>query len=171
MFDKEPDMKCWNCDNLISHKKIKWKPRQVGIKGSTPLATALLTQSMRDLQKAMGNKEATASPNQVFGVYEYEYRGYCPKCNEEQCLFWFGEESIKRNKNPVEPKDPFFCHECKNPLKRENQIWYSVRIIENPEHDAITEPKIKELLITLCPYCKTENGYPFEYDLEYGRII
>ena len=28
LFGKnEPDMKCWNCDKLISHKKVKWKPR------------------------------------------------------------------------------------------------------------------------------------------------
>lgn len=162
LFNKENDMQCWNCQELFSHEKVNWKPRKVGLKGDTPLGSAILTNLMREFEKNMGNKDAIASPNQVFGVDEYEYRGQCPKCNMEQCLFWFGEKSVKRNKKPVDVKEPFHCHECKNPIKRENQVWYSYRIQE--------DEKITEYLVTICPSCYAENGYPFEYNLEHGII-
>ncbi|WP_100183319.1 hypothetical protein [Candidatus Nitrosotenuis aquarius] len=170
-FKNEPvDMQCWNCDEFFNHKKVKWEPRKVAMKGMTPLGSALLTDMIRKFERERGNKDAIASPNRIFGVHEYEYRGNCPKCNEEQCLFWFGRDSIKRNKKPIEPKDPFYCRECEIPINRENQIWYSITIQENPHHDAMTEPRIKEHLITICPNCMTKNGYPFEYDIEYGVI-
>jgi len=162
LFNKENNMQCWNCQELFSHEKVNWAPRKVGLKGSNPLATAIATNLMREFEKNMGNKDAIASPNQVFGVSEYEYRGQCPKCNEEQCLFWFGEKSVKQNTKHVEVKEPFLCHECKNQIKRENQVWYSYRIQE--------DEKITEHLVTICPNCYTENGYPFEYNLEYGII-
>ncbi|CAD6513319.1 hypothetical protein NMT12_190025 [metagenome] len=162
LFKKEPDMICWNCDSFISHKKVKWEPRQVGAEGSTPLATKLLTDQMRKFEKALGNKKAIATPNHIFGLYEYEYRGKCPECDAMLTAFWFGNDSISKNKGRELHPNPFACHECKTILQRELQFWYSTRVVE--------EEKIKEYLLTVCPECDTQQAYPFEYNLEYGNI-
>ena len=62
----------------------------------------------------------------------------------------------------VSEEKPFFCDKCNKAIDRELQIWYSVRIQQGDE--------TKENLVTLCPHCKTEQDYPFKYDLEYGII-
>ena len=162
LFKKEPDMICWNCDSFVSHKKIKWEPRKVGMAGDTPLTTELLTHYMREIEKTIGNKKAIATPNQIFGLYEYEYRGNCPECNAILTAFWFGKDSLLKNKGRKMNPNPFACHECKVMIQRELQFWYSTRIVE--------DEKIKEYLLTVCPECKTQQGYPFEYDLEMGKI-
>ena len=56
---KEPDMKCWNCDKLISHKQVKLTPRKMGMPGETSLGTELLTNQMRELAKSMSNSWLT----------------------------------------------------------------------------------------------------------------
>ena len=158
LFKKEPDMLCWNCDKLISHKKIKWHLRKVG----APDGNAIVTEQLREIEKSLGNKKAIATPNLVFGFQEYEHRGQCPECNVELTGFWFGFESLSKNKNAVIRPRPFLCNKCENTIKREFQFWYSSKVIE--------EEKIKEYLLTVCPKCNTEQGYPFEYDLERGII-
>ncbi|MEM4377663.1 MAG: hypothetical protein QXX85_01600 [Candidatus Nitrosotenuis sp.] len=162
LFNKEADMKCWNCKALINHNEVKWEPRKPVIFGSTEAATWILSNTFRELQKSRGYSDGKADPILVFGVSKFEWRGTCPKCNETQCMFWAGKDSIKSNKERPEPKEPFECHQCKSLMKREEQIWYSYRILQNNQ---LTEP-----LVTLCTVCKTENEYPFYYDLEYGII-
>ncbi|HSB50041.1 MAG TPA: hypothetical protein VLC72_01745 [Nitrosopumilaceae archaeon] len=165
LFQKErPDMKCWNCQKLINHKDANWQRRKVGWQASTASATTVLTKLARDAEKAVGNKERIADPNQVFGVYEYEHRGQCPNCKADQCGFWFGEKSFNIiDGMTIAPEEkPFFCDKCNKAIDRELQIWYSVRIQQGN--------KTKENLVTLCPHCKTEQDYPFKYDLEYGII-
>ncbi len=161
---KEPDMKCWNCDKLISHKQVKLTPRKMGMPGETSLGTELLTNQMRELAKSMGNKDARASPNSIFGLQEYEYLGQCPECNEKINCFWRGKDSYNKIQGVmVAPKSkPFSCNDCTQEIDRGVQVWYSKRVIE--------DEKITEFLITLCPNCKEENGYPFEYDLDSGII-
>ena len=159
-------MKCWSCKQLISHKKVKWKPREIDF-------STYPDEEMRELfkkgQEIIGenskNEKIVASPNQIFGFSEYEYRGKCPECNEELTCFWRGYDSLsineKNNVISLNPK-PFLCHECENKIYREWQVWYSRRFQE--------EKEIKEYLITLCSKCHLENVYPFEYDLEKGII-
>ena len=160
LFHKEPDMKCWNCDQLISHKQTNSEPRKLPI-DHLMKEVNMPPEDIEFVNKEFG-KNTLSSPNQIFGVSEYEYRGKCPSCGEEQALFWFGVDSIKKNKDKIIQKKPFFCHECKNQINRELQIWYSIRFQEGD--------KITEYLVTLCPNCKTEQGYPFEYDLSRGII-
>ena len=148
-FKKESDMKCSYCKKLISHKKVNWEPRKVDT----------FIDEIRELEKSIGNKGYIASPIEIFGFYEYEYLGRCPKCNAELNVFWFGLESLSRNKDiAVNPK-PFSCHECKKRIKRESRVWYSFGPL-SPRGPYI------EFLLTICPRCKTENEYPFEYHIE-----
>ena len=51
---------------------------------------------MRELAKSMGNKDARASPNSIFGLQEYEYLGQCPECNEKINCFWRGKDSYNK---------------------------------------------------------------------------
>jgi len=160
---KGDDMKCYNCQQLINHEEISWRPRtSMFVPVDSPLMSEFVPTTLQKKSKEDIIKDSIAEPNQVFGAYEYEYRGKCSNCNADQALFWFGKSSIKKNKTPVEEKEPFFCLECENPIKRENQVWYSFRIMK--------EDKVNEHLVTLCPKCKAENGYPFEYNLETGII-
>lgn len=165
---KEPDMKCWNCKKLISHKKVKWKPRTFTAESLAFGDNA--EKKLKDLQKlsgAMGDKidkKRMASPNEIFGLLEYEYRGQCPECKSELTLFWKGKDSFMKVQGlTVAPKTkPFSCFECEELIERGNQVVYSVRTISSGE--------IQEYLVILCPKCQEENTYPFEYDLEKGII-
>jgi len=161
LFHKEPDMKCWNCDSLINHKQTKPEPREIPVEQIMKNVNTS-PEDMEFLKNEDLLKDITSSPNQIFGVSEYEYRGKCPECKGEQSLFWFGKDSINKNKNRRIENKPFFCNECKNQINRELQIWYSIRFQEGD--------KITEYLVTLCPSCKTEQGYPFEYNLDLGII-
>jgi hypothetical protein len=67
-----------------------------------------------------------------------------------------------KNKDKLLHPRPFLCNKCENKIHREFQFLYSNRVVEGE--------KIKEYLVTVCPKCHTEQGYPFEYDLEYGII-
>ena len=171
LFGKnEPDMKCWNCDKLISHKKVKWKPRTFTneslITGEKQDELRETVEQLAELTNETMDSEHLASPNQIFGLQEYEYRGKCPKCKAELTLFWKGKDSFMKIEGytfPVAPKlKPFSCLECEEPIIRGNQVWYSAKF----EKDG----KITEHLITLCPHCKKQNGSPFEYDFNKGII-
>jgi Zn finger protein HypA/HybF involved in hydrogenase expression len=158
--EQREDMKCWNCDKLISHKKVKWNPRKVG----APDGNVAITEQLQEFKKSIGNKEAIATPNQIFGLHEYEYRGKCPECHAELTCFWRGKDSFNKIQGVLfSPKSkPFHCNECEHIINREFQVWYSIRIQD--------EDKIKEYLVTICPKCNAEQGYPFEYELEKGII-
>ncbi len=162
---KDPDMKCWNCDKLINHKKVKWEKRTYTAESIASNSEQL--EASKKLAKVMGrkpNEEIVASPNRIFGVYEYEYRGKCPECKSELTCFWHGENSFNEIRGIIAvPKHrPFSCMRCKKEIEREYQVWYSARFVDDDE--------IKEHLITLCPNCKEENGSPFEYDFNKGII-
>jgi Zn finger protein HypA/HybF involved in hydrogenase expression len=159
---EEPDLICWNCNYFFNHKKINWKPRQVAMKGDTPVGTVILTNQIREMEKALGNKEAIATPNKIFGASEYEYRGQCPKCHQIQTCFWFGEKSVNKNKTVKIEKKEIVCGNCKHIADRAFQVWYSIRMQK--------ESKITEFLVTICPKCSAEQAYPYEYDLERGII-
>ena len=168
---KEPDMKCRNCDQLISHKKVKWKKRMVDYNklGHTKEQKEATENLMKELTKSKDmekyKKPVEATPNEIFGQLEYEYRGECPKCKGHLNCFWFGEDSaMKIDGLTILPKrKPFVCTECESVINREFQVWYSVMTV-------IEEDKTKEWLVTICPSCKEENGYPFEYNLGTGKI-
>jgi Zn finger protein HypA/HybF involved in hydrogenase expression len=167
---KEPDMKCWNCDKLISHTKVKWKPRTFTneslIYGENQDEQRKNLEEIAELTNETLDTEHLASPNQIFGLQEYEYRGHCPECKSELTLFWKGKDSFMKIEGytfPVAPKlKPFNCSECEETIERGVQVWYSSKFVVNE--------KIKEYLITICPKCKKENGYPFEYDFDKGII-
>ena len=165
IFKKESDMKCWNCDKLINHKKVKWKKRTYTAESLASNPEQL--EASINLANAMGqepDEEVIASPNQIFGFLEYEYCGKCPKCSGNLRGFWFGKDSFNDvNGIKIGPKrKPFFCNICEKPIERGHQVWYSIMIQEKDE--------AKEILATLCPHCNTEQGYPFEYNLESGII-
>lgn len=161
-------MKCWNCDELISHKKVKWKPRTFTnenlIHGENQDELRETVEGITKLTGDTMDSEHLASPNQIFGLQEYEYRGKCPECKSELTLFWKGKDSFNKIEGVTfapKPK-PFSCIECKEPIIRGNQVWYSAKFEE--------DGKINEHLITLCPHCKEQNGSPFEYDFDKGII-
>lgn len=168
LFKKEPDMKCWNCENLISHKKVKWNPRTFTneslVQGDNQEEKRKSLEEAADIIGEKMDTEHLASQNQIFGLQEYEYRGKCPECKKELTLFWKGKESFMKMQGvSIAPKiKPFNCVECKEQINREYQVWYTTRVVEDNE--------IKEYLITLCPKCKEQNGYPFEYNLDKGII-
>ncbi len=158
-------MRCWNCGKLISHKKVKWIQRKFALKVKPVLPIGIPFTDKNELEVVEDvetREELRAYTNNIFGCFEYGYRGQCPKCKAEQTLFWFGKDSIKRNKNAIIEKKPFYCHECKNQINRELQVWYGIRYREGD--------KTREFLVTLCPWCKTKQGYPFEYDLDHRFI-
>ncbi len=165
---KEPDMKCWNCKKLISHKKVKWKPRTFTNESTiTGENQDEKREAIEKLAESLGetlDSEHLASENQIFGLLEYEYRGQCPECKNELTLFWKGKDSFMKVQGlTVAPKTkPFSCFECEELIERGNQVVYSVRTISSGE--------IQEYLVILCPKCQKENAYPFEYDLEKGII-
>lgn len=161
LFHKESDMICNHCNKLISHKDVNWKPREIPVEHMMKEAN-MPQEDMKLLKKQKILKDIIASPNQIFGVPEYEYHGQCPECKTELTLFWFGEDSIKRNKDKVIEKRPFVCSKCNHLITRELQVWYSVSMKENDE--------IVEYFLTLCPNCKDQQIYPFEYDLQKGII-
>ena len=148
LLKKESDMICYNCNKFISHKKVKWNPRKMHI----PLKGDLTIKF-----------DDTASPNDIFGFQEHEYRGQCPECKTELTGFWFGWKSLLRHgSKPEIHTNPFKCTKCDNVIQREFQFWYSNRYQINEE--------IEEYLITICLKCKNEQAYPFEYNLEKGII-
>ncbi|MBI4894804.1 MAG: hypothetical protein HY833_03660 [Candidatus Aenigmarchaeota archaeon] len=157
---KQFDMKCWNCKHLINHKKVNWYIRKVGVKNDK---IGVLTAMLRELAKSLGNEKSISTQNNIFGALEYEYNGKCMFCNERINLFWFGKDSIKKNKNTFIEKKIFRCVDCNNIIHRELQVWYSYSILQKNN-------VIKEYLVTLCPNCKNEEIYPFKYDLEHGII-
>jgi len=165
---KEPDMKCWNCDKFISHKKVKWKKRtftnEILASGDNAEEKLEALNNLSDLMGKKRDEKTVASPNQIFGLIEYEYRGKCPECDFELTCFWKGEESFNKIEGLViAPKlKPFCCNECDQVINREYQVWYSKRFV--------IDEKIIEQLLTICPKCNTEQGYPFEYNLESGVI-
>jgi len=154
---KGEDMQCWKCKNFISHHNVIWNPRKIGdITG-----TGIFTETIREsLKKSTGSD--LASPNQIFGGYEYEYRGHCPECKAELTAFWFGLESIKRNDDYAIQARPFSCGNCENRIEREEQFWYSQSFQQDGQ--------ITEYLITICPNCQDGQIYPYEYNLELGVI-
>ncbi len=167
LFKKEPDMKCWNCDKLISHKQAKLEPRKMPDPAKLVSGNEEAEKIIQEIKDIVPNdtfKNKLASPNQIFGLQEYEYRGHCPECKEEITCFWRGKDSYNKIQGAiVAPKiKPFSCMECKQEIDRGTQVWYSKRVVG--------DEKIIEFLITLCPNCKEENGYPFEYDLDSGII-
>src|SRR5690348_4001514 len=115
-------MICWGCDYFFNHKKVDWKPRPVGMQGDNALGTTLLTNAIQEAEKAMGNKQAIASPNEIFGASEYEYRGQCPKCKQSQACFWFGKDSLAKNKNVLIEKKGIICAHCENVMDRAFQV-------------------------------------------------
>ena len=164
LFKKKPDMQCWNCTKLISHKKVKWRVRKIGWDNLPPNDQAIIKELEQKIKEESGKIDDTSSPNQIFGLLEYEYRGQCPECNAEQRGFWFSKDSWNKISGVlIAPKrKPFGCTECEEVINREFQIWYSIMVQE--------EDKARECLVTLCPNCNTEQEYPFEYNLETGII-
>lgn len=165
--EQKGDMICWNCDKFISHKQVKWKPRTFNSHTLAMTGDGNYEEKLKlckEIVELTGMKdEQTASPNQIFGLHEYEYRGKCPECNAELTCFWRGKDSFNKIQGVLfspKPK-PFYCNECKHVINREFQVWYSIRRQED---------KIKEYLVTVCPECNIEQGYPFEYDFERGII-
>ena len=162
------DIRCHNCETLFSHKQTGWKPRantfdiNLDYPGVPKNVKRDMEESMKIMTSNLPERDKRTSPNKIFGVSEYEYRGFCPFCNKEQFVFWFGEKSIKRNKNVSMEQRPFYCNKCENEINRELQTWYS---LTNQEEEIV-----KEYLVMMCPKCNTEQGYPFEYDLERGII-
>jgi|SRR3990172_2447202 len=157
-------MKCRSCEQMFSHKKVKWKPRELSLKNHPDkVLRELGEKGEKIIRSALHEKKLPpASPNSVFGYSEYEYLGKCPECKEIINCLWFGRESIMRNKTILKFREPFLCSECENQINRELQVWYSRRW-DNGD-------KKWEDLITMCPKCNKENGYPFEYDLDKGFI-
>ena len=160
----EPDLYCRHCNALMNHNKIKWKRRKFNPAG---LGTS---QEQKDQFKKIANiapelnNEIEASPNQIFGAIEYEHHGTCPECNQILTAFWFGLESMLsygNNENPLRGK-PFTCTECKQQIERITCFVYSTFVSG--------DDKVYEPLAIVCPKCKTENGYPFDHDLDSGRI-
>jgi len=158
LFKKKPDMKCGNCRKLISHKKVKWKPRVIDFSNHP-------NKELREATELINSKKEKADPNEVFGFSEYEYGGNCPECNAYLTGFWFGFDSLFRKgvKDIEIDSKPFLCNECETPINRELQVWYSIGLYEGDE-------KKDEVLVTLCSKCHTEQVYPFEYNLETGII-
>lgn len=171
LFHKEPDMQCWSCNQLISHKKVKWKPRKLPIdylmNEMKERGVSITPEIMKSLEKQI-EKNPLASPNKIFGVIEYEYHGQCPECNAELTLFWRGEDSYRRTEKMGVPEGMvrgmilLKCGNCKQAYWREQQVWYSVTIQE-------IDKKI-EYLVNICPKCKAQLNYPFEYNLQTGII-
>ena len=165
--DDDLDFICWSCKELINHEKVKWKKRTFSVESLAFGDNAEeKLKAVQDLNKAMGKKldeATTASPNRIFNGSEYEYRGSCPKCNSELTCFWFGIKSCKLNSNEVLTNKLLECPDCANVMMREFQVWYSIRASFNEE-------EMKEYLITVCPICKAEVIFPFEYDLDKGII-
>lgn len=165
LFHKEPDMMCWNCKQLISHKKVNWKPRKLPI-DHLMKETDMPHEAEKIIKKEL--KNPLASPNQIFGVTEYEYRGQCPECKAELTLFWFGKDSHQRTEKIGVPEGMFRapklmkCGKCNHAYWRELQVWYGVTIQEID--------KKTEYLVNICPKCKAQLVYPFEYNLESGII-
>lgn len=163
---KEPDMVCWNCDKLINHEKVKWKKRTFTAKSLARNPEQL--KASINLAKAIGEKpnaEILSSPNQIFGLQEYEYRGKCPECKSELACFWRGENSFNEIQGVIavpKPK-PFFCNKCEQIINREFQVWYG-----GPRQN--NDGEITEYLVTMCMKCNTEQVYPFEYNLDSGII-
>jgi len=52
LFRKEPDVVCWNCAKIFSHKKIKWNPRKM----ATPTDGGITVKL-----------DTVATPNEIFG--------------------------------------------------------------------------------------------------------
>ncbi len=153
---------------LINYTKVKWKKRtftsENTIFGDNQVKIRKLLEEGVKLMGLKMNTPIEASPNQIFGLQEYEYRGKCYVCSFELTCFWRGEKSFNKIQGVTiipDPK-PFSCNNCEITIQREFQIWYTNTFTENE--------KVMEYLITVCPRCHTQQGYPYEYDLDKGII-
>lgn len=161
----ELDYKCWSCKQLLNHDKIKWQPRTFK-SSDLPRPNDKNPEEhqkfIETITKTMGGEEHIASPNQIFGGQELEYKGNCPNCSEVLNCFWLGMDSLKKNPNSILFNQNIVCTSCDNPFRREFQVWYSYRIVNQEEEN--------EYLITICPRCMKEQVYPFNYNLDRGII-
>lgn len=161
----ELDYKCWSCKQLFNHDKIKWKPRTFR-SSDLPLPNDERRDEgkklIEEMTKILGTDEHVASQNHIFGGQELEYKGICPNCGAILNCFWLGMESLRKNPNSILFNQTIVCSSCDNRFRREFQVWYSYRIVSSEEE--------KEYLMTICPRCMDEQGYPFNYDLDRGVI-
>lgn len=161
----ELDYKCWSCKQLLNHSKIKWKPRTLKFSELSKPDDKTPEEHQKFIEtitKTMGDVEQIASPNQIFGGQELEYTASCTNCGVILNCLWLGMESLKKNPNAILFNQNMACVSCDNILRREFQIWYSYRIV-NQEGE-------REYMVTICPRCMEEQTYPFDYDLSRGVI-
>lgn len=162
------DYKCWSCKELFSSQKVKWKPRtftnESVIVGEKQDELRKIVENLAESTGETLDTEHQSSPNQIFNGNEYENRGNCPKCNSEITCFWFGVKSLEKNHSSILQQKSSQCPTCENMMRNEFQVWYSITLKGNNDE----EPT--EYLVTICPKCKDEVTFPYEYDLNKGII-
>ena len=104
---KPSDITCYNCGREFRHDAVKWAERTISKESMIALANKHQSDpvGVRDTLNEIEDKLLSvgssingelASPNAIFGHYEYEYVGTCFNCRTGLRVFWFGKKSLFR---------------------------------------------------------------------------